>query len=159
MFLFLNKTCFRGLFREGPNGFNVPYGNYKNPEIVNKEHFYQVHELIQNVLFHFSDFKQSLNNDNLHPGDFIYLDPPYAPETKKSFVKYDKSGFDLNCHKKLFEMLNEIDHKFLMSNSDVPFVRENFSNDKYKIESIQCRRAINSKNPESKTSEVFIKNY
>jgi DNA adenine methylase len=79
MFIFLNKTCFRGVFRVGPKGFNVPYGHYNNPEIMNKHHLEEIHNLIQNVIFEHCDFNKSLTN--VEPNDFVYLDPPYAPET------------------------------------------------------------------------------
>ena len=79
MFIFLNKTCFRGVFRVGPRGFNVPYGHYNNPEIINKNHLQEIHDLIQNVIFECSDFNVSVQN--VEPDDFVYLDPPYAPET------------------------------------------------------------------------------
>jgi DNA adenine methylase len=62
MFIFLNKTCFRGMFRVGPNGFNVPYGNYSNPEIINKEHLVSINLLIKDVKFECCDFKKSLGN-------------------------------------------------------------------------------------------------
>ena len=83
LFIFLNKTCFRGLYRMGPNGFNVPYGNYSQPEIINKEHLQEVHDLIQGVIFTHCDFSVPLQkciSDSGCVGDFIYLDPPYAPE-------------------------------------------------------------------------------
>jgi DNA adenine methylase len=160
MFIFLNKTCFRGVFREGPNGFNVPYGHYKNPEIVNKEHLDEIHRLIQNVIFECSDYSKSILN--IKNDDFVYLDPPYAPENSKSFVNYTKDGFDEKNHLNLFKQINEMNDKnvkIMMSNSDVELVRKNFSNDKYNIESIMCKRSINSNNPESKAKEVIIRNY
>jgi DNA adenine methylase len=64
MFIFLNKTCFRGVFRVGPNGFNVPYGHYINPEIINQEHLDNVNKLIQNVEFICCDYSVSLKNIN-----------------------------------------------------------------------------------------------
>lgn len=164
MFIFLNKTCFRGLFRVGPKGFNVPYGHYNNPEIINKEHLNEVHSLIQNVIFKHCDFSTSLNN--VESGDYVYLDPPYAPETETSFVGYTENGFSLNNHNHLFTLihkLTEANIKIMLSNADVSLVRENFDNyvknKKYNITSILCKRAINSKNPESKAKEVIIKNY
>jgi len=161
MFIFLNKTCFRGLFRVGPNGFNVPYGNYTNPEIINKQHLNRIHELIQEVIFECCDFKTSFLKivDN---NDFIYLDPPYAPETTTSFVGYTNNGFNINNHKELFNLLHKLTNKnikFILSNSDVLLVRENFTNNKYNIESILCKRTINSKKPSSTTNEVIIMNY
>ena len=160
MFIFLNKTCFRGVFRVGPNGFNVPFGHYKNPEIINKEHLEEIHHLIQNVIFECCDFNTSLTF--AEPNDFIYLDPPYAPETETSFVGYTENGFKIENHINLFNLihnLTESNKKIMLSNADVSLVNENFTNEKYNISSILCKRAINSKNPESKTKEVIIKNY
>jgi len=132
LFLFLNKTCFRGLFRESRNGFNVPYGNYKNPEIINKNHLEEIHKLIKEVEFIHQDFMISLSK-SFNKNDFIYLDPPYYPENSKSFVKYNNDGFDLNSHINLFKIINELNRnhlKILMNNSDVPIIREYFKMDK-----------------------------
>lgn len=156
MFIFMNKTCFRGVFRVGPNGFNVPYGHPKNPEIINREHLNEIHTLIQGVVFECSDFVVSLDPAIISEGDFIYLDPPYAPETEKSFVGYTEGGFDLEKHEALFRTCKDTKAKFVMSNADVKLVRDYFTGDKYMIETILCKRAINSKNPESKTMEVLI---
>jgi DNA adenine methylase len=160
MFIFLNKTCFRGIFRVGPNGFNVPYGNYNNPEIINKEHLNEIHELIQNVIFECCDFTTSLNN--IEENDFVYLDPPYAPETDTSFVGYTENGFNIDNHNNLFNLIHKLterNKKIMLSNADVSLVRNNFMNEKYKITSILCKRTINSKNPEAKAKEVIIINY
>jgi DNA adenine methylase len=157
MFIFLNKTCFRGVFRVGPNGFNVPYGHYNNPEIMNNEHLAEIHQLIQGVIFECCDFTKSLAS--VEPNDFIYLDPPYAPEKDTSFVGYTENGFNMENHQNLFKLLNTTNAKWMLSNSDVKLVRNNFTNEKYKIESIVCKRSINSKNPEAKAKEVIIQNY
>jgi len=160
MFIFLNKTCFRGVFRIGPKGFNVPYGHYNNPEIMNQEHLNEIHKLIQNVMFECCDFNTSLNS--VEPNDYVYLDPPYAPETNTSFVGYTENGFNIDNHNNLFKLihkLTETNKKILLSNADVSLVRDNFTNKKYSITTILCKRAINSKNPESKAKEVIIKNY
>ena len=153
LFIFLNKTCFRGVFRMGPNGFNVPYGNYKNPEIVSRSHLKQVSELIKDVIFICCDYKEALNN--IKENGFVYLDPPYVPENIKSFVGYTDKGF--NEHQKLFNMCNDLYNKgikFVMSNSNMDIVREHFKN--YKIYFITCKRSINSKKPDSTTTEVII---
>ena len=160
MFIFLNKTCFRGVFRIGPKGFNVPYGHYNNPEIINKEHLEEIHNLIQNVVFECRDFNTSLTN--VEPNDFVYLDPPYAPETDTSFVGYTENGFNTENHNNLFKLihiLTDTNKKMMLSNADVSLVRENFTNEKYNTISILCKRSINSKNPDAKAKEVIIKNY
>jgi DNA adenine methylase len=158
MFIFLNKTCFRGLFRVGPNGFNVPYGHYKNPEIINKGHLEELHNLIQGVIFECCDFTISLKG--IEPNDFVYLDPPYAPEKATSFVGYSEKGFGIECHNNLFTLIHNLtEPKVLLSNADVPLVRDNFTSERYKILQILCKRSINSKNPDAKTNEVIISNY
>ena len=160
MFIFLNKTCFRGVFRVGPNGFNVPYGHYKNPEIINRDHLDEIHNLIQPVIFECCDFNTSLTN--VESNDFVYLDPPYAPETDTSFVGYTENGFNIDNHNNLFKLihiLTNTNKKMMLSNADVSLVRENFTTEKYNTTSILCKRSINSKNPDAKAKEVIIKNY
>jgi DNA adenine methylase len=152
-FIFLNKTCFRGLYRESKNGFNVPYGHYKNLEIINENHIKKIHKLIKNVNFHCLDFKLSFGK--ILNDDFVYLDPPYVPENDKSFVNYNMNGFDLKQHNLLFTLCKK--YNFLMSNSDVKFVRDNFPINEFEIQTISCRRNINSKKPNSKTNEVLIR--
>ena len=154
MLLFMNKTCFRGVYREGPNGINVPYGNYKNPTILDADHIRKVSEIIQPVVFVCQDFREALSSINT--GDYVYLDPPYAPENEKSFVSYTADGFDLNAHKALFEICDGFAAKnieMLMSNADVELVREAFKDrTKYEVDTISCRRAIHSKTPEARTN-------
>lgn len=157
MMLFLNKTCFRGLYREGPNGFNVPYGNYKKPTILEIENIMQISELLQPVHFTCSSYEDFLKD--VAQGDFVYLDPPYAPEKETSFVKYTTDGFDLDKHQHLFNLCKELTDKnvkMLMSNADVSYVKEAFNEEQYSITTISCRRAIHSKEPASRTNEVLI---
>lgn len=158
IFMFLNKTCFRGMYREGPNGFNVPYGHYKTtPTIVTKVDLDSVSDLIKNVEFIHNDFIDSIKKVKV--GDFVYLDPPYAPENETSFVGYTLDGFTLESHNKLFHEIVKLDGKkikFLMSNARVELVLNYFKD--YQCTNIVARRAINSKKPDATTMEVLINN-
>jgi DNA adenine methylase len=152
MFIFLNKTCFRGVYRIGPNGFNVPYGNYKDPEIINYQHLQEIHILIQNVIFECCDYKLSLQR--IQSDDFVYMDPPYA---ETNFVSYTLNGFNREEHITLFNVVHNLSCNWMMSNADVPLVREYFS--EYTIRNILCKRSIHSKQPDAKAMEVIIQNY
>jgi DNA adenine methylase len=155
--IFLNKTCFRGVYREGPNGFNVPYGHYKTtPLVVSLDELVKIQDLIKNVVFKCCDFRdaftQIVNDD-----DFIYADPPYAPESVKSFVGYTKDGFGIDDHTDLFNLLKSSGIGFVLSNAKVDLVTSSFND--YNIEDVPARRAINSKDPSSKTMEVLVHGY
>lgn len=158
LFMIINKLCFRGMYREGPNGYNVPYGHYKTtPTIITKDELNSISELVQGVEFACRGFEESIHMPT--KGDFVYLDPPYAPENAKSFVGYVADGFDLDAHNKLFDGIKSLNKKkihFAMSNAKVDFVMDNFKD--YQYEDIVARRAINSKNPGSTTMEVIVYN-
>jgi DNA adenine methylase len=157
MFLFLNKTCFRALWREGPRGFNVPCGHYKNPSILDEAHILAVSTLIKDVVFVCQPFAASLAP--VVEGDFVYLDPPYAPENATSFVGYTTEGFDLEMHKTLFTLVKQMKSRkvrILMSNADVSLVKDSFPAGDYQTKIISCRRAIHSKEPGTQTNEVLI---
>ena len=156
MFIFLNKRGFRGLFRESSNGFNVPYGNYKTVNILDFEHLKKVSKLIRNVTFIHGDFETTLKG--VQKRDFVYLDPPYAPETSTSFVGYNKDGFGIDKHKTLFNMVKQLNCKWLFSNAHVELIQNAFPEDEYTVEKITARRSINSKKPGAKTVEVLISN-
>lgn len=157
MFLFLNKTCFRGIYREGPNGFNVPFGNYKKPTILDSAHLQEVSTLLKDVIFSVQSFENSLAS--VDAGDFTYLDPPYAPESATSFVSYTADGFTQQMHTNLFKLCADMSAKgapFLLSNADVPFVKTAFPAPRFTTKILSCRRAIHSKEPSSRTNEVLI---
>jgi len=156
LFMFINKTCFRGMYREGPNGYNVPYGHYKKtPTIISRIDLDYISDLIKDVEFNHSSFDDSIKL--VKEGDFVYLDPPYAPENANSFVGYVLDGFNLEMHKLLFSEIKKMGKiKFVMSNAKVDLVTENFK--EYECQDIIARRAINSKKPGSTAMEVIIYN-
>ena len=159
LFIFLNKTCFRGLYREANNKFNVPFGNYKNPFFYDEYHLKKL-----NLLFNKYDitfYNDSFINLNFDYSieNFIYLDPPYYPIKENSFVDYQKSGFGELENTKLIELCNTLEKKkikFIHSNSYCDYNIKNYKN--YKIEKILCKRRINSKNPENLEYEIIIFN-
>ena len=166
IFMIINKTCFRGMYREGPNGYNVPYGHYKKtPTITTLAELKAISKLIEPVVFECRDFRESLGvisgdgDGNGNGDDFVYLDPPYVPVDVKSFVKYTADGFDLETHKKLFDEIVELNKKkirFVLSNAKVDMVVNYFN--EFNIEELVARRAIHSKNPNSTAVEVIITN-
>lgn len=167
MFIFLNKTCFRGLYRVGPNGFNVPFGSYNSPKILDENHLEIIHNLIKDVKFIHMNFKESLLK--ISDGDFVYLDPPYIKENETSFVSYNKEGFGESENELLFELIETLSventnnedkgKKIMMSNSNSDKLYERFDNEKYKLIQVNASRRINSKKPESMTTELIIINY
>ena len=125
LFFFINKTCFRGLYRIGPNGYNVPFGNYKNVKIIDPAHIHEISRITQNVNFVSCDFKESLQH--VQARDFVYIDPPYVPISKKSFVNYVSGGFSDKDHTTLFDLthnLRNLDANFVMSNSNTEKSKE-----------------------------------
>lgn len=152
LFLFLNKTCFRGVYREGPRGFNVPFGHYKTTNVLDDANIRAVSAAIQAVVFTCQRFEDALTRPQA--GDFVYADPPYVPETLTSFVGYVAGGF--TQHELLFTTLKNLPCPFLMSNSNVPLIRDSFPAP-YVVDVISARRAIHSKNPETRTTETLTK--
>lgn len=158
LFLFLNKTCYRGLFREGPNGFNVPFGNYVSPTIYNKDEILELHKLFNKYDVKFSNLDFEKFSENIKKDDFVYFDPPYYPLKKTSFTSYKDDSFH-DKHEvllKLCNKLNDDEIKFIHSNSYCKFNLDKYKN--YNIEKINCKRRINSKKPEDKDFEVIINN-
>lgn len=156
-FIFLNKTGFRGLYRVGPRGLNVPFGNYARPDIVQADHLMAVSALIQRVVFECCDFRVVLSGIGRRADDFVYLDPPYVPERATSFVGYTAHGFEADTHTALFVAVQGLPCGWLMSNADVPAVHTAFPDDRFAVDVIACRRAIHSKRPDAQTNELLIR--
>ncbi|MGB4312375.1 MAG: DNA adenine methylase [Natronincolaceae bacterium] len=167
-FLFLNKTCFNGLYRvNSKNQFNVPHGRYKNPTILDKDGLINISKILSNVKITHGDFANV--EQYVDDSTFVYLDPPYRPlNNTSSFTSYSNNGFDDNEQIRLanfFDILNEKRAKLMLSNSDPKNTDADdiFFDDlyeKYNITRVEAKRAINS-NPDGrgKLTELLITNY
>lgn len=155
-FIYLNKTCYNGLYRVNNKGeFNVPFGKYKNPSIINEDIILSCSNNLQNVELFNSNFA-SLNQQPSQ-NDFVYLDPPYHPIKDNSFTKYAKDDFKKEDQLTLFNYCKELDSKgvkFMASNSDTSFI-----NDLYKGFDIQKIIVTHMMNRSKNIGEVLIKNY
>ncbi len=162
LFIFLNKTCFRGVYRENTNGdFNVPFGNYNNVEFYNKDNLLNCSLLFNKygVKFFNISFFDWLKIIDFNKQTFIYLDPPYYPENDESFTSYIGTDFIQKDHSDLLFMCHFINYKqskFLLSNSNTSFIKDNLN--QFNIDTISLKRQINSKNPGSTANEVLIYN-
>ncbi len=160
-FMFLNRTCFNGLYRENRKGeFNVPRGRYKNPRICDEENLREVSNYLQNTTISHGSYKYVLKSAK--KGDFVYFDPPYVPLTvTSSFTSYSASDFDTEDQVELahvFAKLDGLGCYVALSNSNTPLVRELYK--KYKKHTIQASRNINAKGDgRSKIKELLITNY
>ena len=160
-FIYLNKTCFNGLYRVNSKGqFNVPMGSYKNPDIVQAEKLRMISNLLKNVKAKKMSFECVVKLAK--KGDFIYFDPPYYPLKKgKSFTTYTKHNFLENEQKKLADVFKQLDKKgckVMLSNSDTQFIKKLYQD--YTIHIVKASRVINSNSTErGKIKEVVITNY
>ncbi|MDE7094439.1 MAG: DNA adenine methylase [Oscillospiraceae bacterium] len=168
LFIFLNKTCFNGLYRVNKQGlFNVPMGSYKKPIICDRENLQLVSNLLQGVTIQCGDFCQCL--DFIQENTFVYLDPPYRPlNDTASFTAYDKKVFDDREQIRLQQFINQISNigaKIILSNSDPKNYNKNdnfFDNlyQEYTIQRIPAKRMINCNGANrGNVSELLICNY
>lgn len=161
--VYLNKTCFNGLFRVNKSGeFNSPFGKYKNPNIVDEVTLRAVSKYFNkaDIKILNSDFEQSLKG--IRKGSFVYLDPPYDPvSSSANFTGYDKGGFNRDEQirlKKLCDKLDKKGVKFLLSNSATDFIKDLYKD--YNIKVVKAKRAINSNgNARGEVDEVLVRNY
>jgi len=164
-FIYLNRTCFNGLFRvNSSGGFNVPYGKNKNPMICDEENLRKVSKSSKGIKIIHEDYKKVL--DRAKKGDFIYFDPPYYPVNKtSSFTSYTKEAFLEREQMELSSTFLELHHRgcyVMLSNSNTPFIRELYKNlgDKIKIKKVYATRAINSvASKRGEIRELVVINY
>ena len=160
-FIYLNRTCFNGMYRVNSKGeFNVPFGHYKNPRIVDENNLLNCSNLLQRTEIKHADFSEILKK--IKKGDFVYFDPPYVPLSEtSSFTSYTKDGFDIDMQFKLRDVCDELDSmgvKFLLSNSDTKLVNELYEN--YNIKKVFAYRQINANaDGRGKITEVLVRNY
>ena len=163
--IFLNRTCFNGLYRVNSKGkFNVPLGKYSNPNIVNEENLRAVSHILQSsrISIKCRDFEAVLRDAK--KGDLIYFDPPYQPvSATANFTSYTNKDFTYDDLTRLAELCLKLDSRgcnVLLSNSDSKEVAEVFAKNTWKITRIEANRSINS-NSKKRTGhfELLIKNY
>lgn len=160
-FIYLNRTCFNGMYRVNSKGeFNVPFGNYKNPRIIDENNLLNCSELLKKTEIKCADFSEIIHK--VQKGDFVYFDPPYVPLNEtSSFTSYTKDGFDIDMQFKLREVCDELDLmgvKFMLSNSDTKLVNKLYAN--YNIKKVFASRQINANaNGRGKIAEVLVRNY
>lgn len=146
--IFLNKTCYNGLYRVNKKGkFNVPLGRYKNPKICDRKNLLIVNKVLRwsNAKLLVADFQEATSDAK--KGDFIYFDPPYKPvSSTANFTSYTRSGFSIEEQERLGSWFKELDRrgcKIVLSNSDTDEVRDIY--DGYDIQTVQTLRAISCK--------------
>lgn len=161
--LYLNKTCYSGLYRVNSAGeFNTPFGKYKNPNIVNEQALRAVSQYFNaaDITFTSTDYSEVLRN--VGKDTFVYLDPPYDPiSTTANFTSYSKEGFGKEEQIRLRECCDELNSRgirFMLSNSATPFIKEQYSH--YNQTIVFAKRAINSVGTKrGKVDEIVIRNY
>ena len=167
--IFLNKTCFNGLFRFNSKGaFNSPQGRYKNPKILDEHNLLNVSKLLEIAIIKKADFKE-VKNDISNESSFVYFDPPYRPiSTTSSFTAYSKFNFEDDEQMQLAGLFYDLDqqgHKLMLSNSDPKNTDPNddffdiiYSN--FNITRVDAKRSINSNAKKRKAiKEIVVTNY
>lgn len=159
--IYLNKTCYNGLYRENSRGgFNVPMGRYKNPLICDAENLRAVSQALQGVDIAPRDFREVLVHAK--KGDLVYFDPPYWPVSPTAnFTAYAKDNFseqDQRDLARVFATLAKRGVNVLLSNSDTPFVRELYAD--FAIDTVQANRNVNSRaDRRGKVNEVLVRSF
>ena len=161
--IFLNRTCYNGLYRENSKGqFNVPFGRYDNPTICDEARLRRASQALQGVELVAGDFEQVVTPAG--PGDFIYFDPPYVPLSATSnFTSYSRTGFDIDDQRRLAGVIGQLTQRgcfVMLSNSSTALVYELYEQPVFRLVPIQARRSINSKaEGRGPVKELLILNY
>jgi len=160
--IYLNKTCFNGLYRENSKGeFNVPMGRYKKPNICDLSNLRLASVALQSAEIEIRSFEKVLNNAS-NSEDFVYFDPPYYPvSTTSNFTSYSRYAFNENEQYRLRDVFVELAQrgvKVMLSNSDTSFIRNLYKD--FNIHTILARRAINSNaKKRGKINELLVTSY
>lgn len=154
LFIYLNKTCFNGLYRVNKSGgFNVPMGSYTNPKILDRDNLLNVSQVLQGTEI----LQHSFEHTPIMSDSFYYLDPPYH----ETYSSYSSDGFGDEEHKKLAgfcHQINEAGSKFMLSNSNTDFIKTLY--DGYNIETVSALRSVSCKaNQRGRENECLIRNY
>ena len=161
--IYLNKTCYNGLFRVNNAGeFNTPFGNYKNPNIVNASALKAVSAYFKKAQLTLSSVDYAEILSKVERGTFVYLDPPYDPVSDTAnFTGYTKGGFGHSEQIRLRECCDELNRRgirFMLSNSATDFIKEQYAD--YNITIVKAKRAINSNAAKrGQVDEVVVRNY
>ena len=160
LFVFINKHCFNGLYRVNGKGlFNVPYNNSRRVSI-DEEAIMAASEYLKRVTIIDGDFEQACKNAK--KGDFVFIDSPYAPLNPTSFESYTKEGFDIESHKRLAKLYDELTARgcyCMLTNHNTELINELYGNKDYKIDVVSVKRMINSDASNRVGEEVIICNY
>lgn len=160
LFTFMNKHCFNGLYRVNKKGlFNVPYNKSRRTSIE-EDAVRETAKYLKTVNILEGDFEEACKGAK--KGDFIFFDSPYAPLNPTSFEAYTKEGFDVESHKRLAELYDELTERgcyCMLTNHNTEFINELYSNKGYRIDVVSVKRMINSDASNRKGEEVIICNY
>ena len=160
LFVFINKHCFNGLYRVNGKGlFNVPYNNSRRVS-VDEDVIIATSEYLRGVTIIDGDFEQACKNAK--KGDFVFIDSPYAPLNPTSFESYTKEGFDIESHKRLAKLYDELTARgcyCMLTNHNTELINELYGNKDYKIDVVSVKRMINSDASNRVGEEVIICNY
>lgn len=160
LFVFINKHCFNGLYRVNGKGlFNVPYNNSRNSS-CDEDTIRAISEYLKNVTILEGDFQAACQNAK--KGDFVFIDSPYAPLNPTSFESYTKEGFDIESHKRLADLYDELTSRgcyCMLTNHNTELINELYGNKGYRMDVVSVKRMINSDATNRVGEEVIIYNY